>query len=243
MRNKFLLALKNSIYDLVKNPIIIIPSLALFALLTLLSKLSISLNYKLQTTPLLISWLVIFILISISFLSLIFSGIIGMSKEIIEKKSQKYTLMKFLPYSKKFFLKSFLVLAMFIFLYIFIIGVMYGFTKVMIILKPYFTLTPSVFSLISFLIYFTWLAGVVIFFTFTNFYMIIYNLSIRESIKSSFKFVIKNYSGVLSISVLFFMIFFLLSKYSSLWSSAIEFLIVTPYLSLVLSRLIMNAKS
>src|SRR3989344_3103961 len=230
---------KDSLLDFSKNLILVIPSFILFLLLVLISKISVKINYTLSNSITITLWFILFSLIYFLIISFISSGMIGLSKSAVLKKAK---LSEFLIYGKRFWLKNFIILVLFFFIFAILIGLLALYTKLMILLTPYFSLSEKSFKVTTFVLYFIYLIGIVIFFTFSNFFLVINNLKIKESILNSFILVKRNYLSILSISIIFSALFYLTSLLNDFLANIINFIILIPYLTLILTRfLIVNA--
>jgi hypothetical protein len=238
MKSKDLLSVfKRAFYDFGRNPLIVLPGLILFGVFILFSKLAVQVNYKLQSTMSLILWLVIFTAVSFLIMSYLFSSLIGMSKKSTKGKT---TLNDFFFYGKKYLFRNFSILFAFLVLYLLIVGSLFVFTKFMISISGVLTVPENGFKFLSLLIVVAWLLGVIIFFTFSNFYLIIRDISVGKSIIMSRKLVKREYINVLIISVFFFVLFSVLNLFSGIFRDLIGFLVLTPYMSLVLTRFILE---
>ena len=236
IEKSLLLTLKSSINDLYRNVILAIPGLIIVVFFILFRKLSVTLNYKLQTTLLLSSWLVIFVLISMIFLSFAFSGLIGMCALIV--KGKKAGLKDFWKNSGKFWLRNFII--MFI---IFISGYLLGRAAhyLALYIGKGIGLELKAAQILFFLLHLAGLIGLLIFLTFSSFYLILYNYNVKESIKKSIRLVKREYTNTICILLLFFVIYGILYlinyKYINL---LIESLIIVPYFALVLTRFVLE---
>jgi len=227
--------LKKSLYDLYRNPAVILPSLILFVLLTLLSVLSADVNKWLNSNILLTIWLVFFSLLSLLIIAFFFSGLIGMSVEVIRKKSSVFD---FFKYSKKFWLKNFIIIVIIILVYNVIRYLAHNFA---LLIGNALNLSVNLAQGVFFLLYFAGLIGIIIFFTFSSFYLIIENRGILKSIDKSFWLVKKRYIYTLSILILFFLINRILDlSQSDIFIELSNSIIIIPYLSLLLSRFVLN---
>ncbi len=226
----------NSLRDFYKNPLIIVPVFILLAFFTGFSKLSVYIQHYLKTTPLLILWLVLFSLIAFLVMSYFFTALIGFSKEAVKGQAHLSHLWK---YANKFWIKNIPIMAL-ITIVSFIVFQIAVYLAYFIGKALHLLTNPA--AALFFLILFAGLISIIIFFTFSSFNLIIYNLRILESIKKSFIIVKANYFSVLSISVLFFILYSLLEILTSvqpILAGIIKYLLVTPYLSLVLTRFLL----
>jgi len=239
-KNTFVRLFSDSLAYFSQNTILAFPPLILLAVIFLFSKLSTAVNSQLVNTNsfVIILWFIISALIYLALTSFFLSGLIGMSKEAIRKKAK---IKDFFFYSKKFWLKNLLV--------IIIILAVYALINLISIYGVRFIgqslgLEINIATLIFFLVYFIGLSGILIFLTFSSFYLIINNLKIKESIKNSINLVKKNYTFVLSILIIFFIINQLLEIYLVFWNGLLFELLsaifIIPYLSLILTRFVLQ---
>ncbi len=225
----------DSFLDYCKNPIVVFPTLILWIFFAVFSKISVMMNYKLQDSYLLTSWLVLFSIISLLVTSFFLSGLIGICGELIKKKFKKKS---FFYNSRKFWLRNFLVIIIFVILYN---VVRYIAHNAAFFIGKSLSLEVNAAVGMFFLFYFTGILGILIFFSFTSFYLINYNLSVLDSIKKSFFLVKKRYIETLIIFIIFFVINEVIVKFiPSLGVELINALFVVPYLSLILSRFVLT---
>jgi len=231
--NLFTTALK----DFRKNPVIIFPTVALLIFFILFSKLSIKINYSLKSGIALESWLAIFVVISLAVTSYFLSGLIGMSKESIKKRT---AVKDFFSYSKKFWLRNLAVMIVILIVYTAISLIsQFGALGIGRALE----LPLSTATVIFYLLYFAGLVGILIFLTFASFYLVVYNLSIKQSLKKSISFVKSNYLDVLTILVVFFILGQLVNFIGEIDIRIVELInavFLVPYFSLVLTRFILK---
>ncbi len=231
--NLFTTALK----DFRKNPVVIFPTVALLIFFILFSKLSIKINYSLRNAIALQFWLVIFIVVSLAATSYFLSGLIGMSKDSIKKRA---AVKDFFSYSKKFWLRNLAVM----------IVILVAYTAINLIsqfgalgIGRALELPLNTAAVVFYLIYFAGLVGILIFLTFASFYLVVYNLSIRQSFKKSIFFVKSNYLDVLTILVVFFILGQLVNFIGKIDIRLVELInavFLVPYFSLVLTRFILK---
>ncbi len=227
---------KESLSDFIRHPSLLFPPILLFIIISLLSILSVSINHKLSSSLSITLWFIIFTILYLIIISYISATMIGMSRDAA---SRSISIKKVFPYGNKFWLKNLVIILIFILIYFLILGSLYVFTFLMSSLRNYIQITENVFKLLSFLIYFIWLVAVLIFFTFSNFFLVIYNLKIKESILKSISFVKKEYLSILSINVIFFAIFYLLSFWESTISIILTYLL-TAFFILLLTRFLLS---
>lgn len=224
--------LKKALQDYAKNPIILIPCFFLYVFLYLFSKFSVQINYKLQTTALLTGWIILFSLVSLLIMGFLFSGIIGMSYNAIKKRSRIIDMWK---YGKKFWLKNFLII---VFIVILLNANRFVSHNIAFVIGKTMGLEIKPAEILFFIIYFAGLIGIIIFFTFSSFYLVIKNSSLRESLKRSMMLVKKRYLDTLIILVLFFTANSLIGLIKIKIIYEIINLLLVPYLALILSRIV-----
>lgn len=222
-----------SLKDLLKSPLIIILSLLILGIQFLYSKAvtSIPLFNSLQAT-----WtnaLLVQTLTSIPLLlpmSFIYCCMIGLAKRKVEKGKNEV-----LKVAYKKWLKNFLIILILLIVYNVVqwiaFTLAYTFGKLV-------GLSVETAQVVFFLFLFIGLIGIVIFLTFSSFYIVIYQTSIKNSLKKSAIFVKNNYLETLSILILFF-IARELTSYAGVYSQYINAIIITPYLALILTRFLM----
>ncbi len=227
---------KKAFIDFYKNIIVVIPSFILFVFFIIFSWISIEVNYKLSDKTLLILWLVFFSIVSLFFVSFFLSGLIGICSEIVRRKKIKMD--DFLKYSAKFCFNNFIMIAIILIVY----NIMrYLVHNLALIIGQSLNLSLGIAQGFFFILYFAGLAGIIIFLTFSSFYLITKNKSIWQSIKSSALLVKKRYIYTLSIIIVFFVINGLLELLKNvLIIELINALFIVPYLALVLTRFVLS---
>ena len=228
---------RESFKDLIKNPLIIFPGFFLWLFLTLFSKISVSVNQGFTNTIHLSLWLSFFGLVSVIFMSFIFAGLIRVSQEIILTKKTK--IQNFFSGGKKFFFGSVIVT-----LAIIIIGIIIQRTAHFIALQIgkvfQLNLLPALF--IFLVIYFIGLISGLIWLTFANVKLVVENKNAFMAIKSSANLVKKEYLATLSLSVIFFVFFWLTRKFNGIIPELIEYILIIPFLALVLTRFVLASE-
>lgn len=234
MSLKFLAGLfKKSFEIYLKNPYIIIPSVFLWIFIIAFSALSVKLNYILQNTFLLSTWLVIFSILILSIVSFFFSGLIGMCFLSINRKSN---LIDFFKYSKKFWLKNLIVI---IIILLGINTIRYIAHNLGIIIGQSLALDIRIATVLFFILYLGGIIGFLIFFSFCSVYVVAYDLSILDSIKKSFNLVKKNYIETLIILTLYFVISQILERYAArIGVEIINAFFIVPYFAVLLVRFV-----
>jgi hypothetical protein len=234
----FFVVFKESPRGLYKNPQIFIFAAALWGIFRLLSFISVQVNYHLTTTIPIVAWLIVFSIISLAIMSFFFSGIIGFTGEAIHKKAK---FRSFFSSGKKFFLRNFLVLLIIALLSI-AVGRIAHYAALYIGL--FLSLQLNYATALFVLIYFLELIFIVMFFTFAIFFVVLKNETAFKGIKSSFKFVKKEFLATLSLSVILFIFLFLLNKLGGFYAELVEYLIIIPFVAFIFSRFVLeNSKN
>ena len=101
-----------------------------------------------------------------------------------------------------------------------------------------FNLAINSAQVIFVLIYFIGLVGLLIFVTFASPLLIIKDLKFKDSIKSSIKLVKKEYLATLGLSTILFILFFLINKIPGIIGEILEYAVIVPYLSIILTRFV-----
>lgn len=234
MKNHVIKIFKESFHNLFRNPLLIFPSLFLYIIFIIISDISVKINYRLQTTPLLIAWVIFFSVVSLVITSFFLSGLIGMSFQATKRKVK---LRDMWFYSTRFFFPNFILIFIIIALYNLIRYLAHNIA--LLVLKP-FNVPLNIAQGVFFILYFTGLVGIIIFLTFSNFYLIIKDLNITEAIKKSVSLVKKRYTYVLSIIIIFFVVDSLLNLANiKLLYELVSAIFIVPYLSLVLTKFLL----
>ncbi len=233
----FLSLFKESAIDFYKYPIIVIPSLALLLLMIAFSNLSVKVNYSLSNTLSITSWLVFFVLVSLLVISYFLSGIIALSRSIIERK---FKIKMFFNGANKYWIKNFLILLVILIIFNIINVISYA---IAFSIGRLLNLSIQSATLVFFILMFVGIATILLLFTFSSFSLVLFNPSIKESIKKSFKIVGKNYTYILSVFILLFMINELLSLLNSIVEDIIKSALLIPYLMLFFTRLVLTEEN
>jgi len=226
---------KKSFSDFGKNLIITFPTILLFIFLILFSNISVEINNLLNTNILLTIWLVIFSLISLAVIAFFFSGLIGMAYESVRKETKIGDMWS---YSRRLWFKNFLI----IFAVLIVYNVLrYLAHKIALLVGYSLNLEANAATGVFFVLYVAGLMGVIIFLTFSSFYLVIKNKGVWVSIKESARLVKGEYLGTLSI----ILVFFVVNGALSLWDQdaiveVINTLFIIPYMALVLTRFVLN---
>ncbi len=232
--NPFILSFK----DFYKNPLIILVSL----LLLIINKLYANYIYPkipdvFSNIQILNKVLTIHDVISLLIMSFFFSVIIAMSKSAIKGKSKLSDFSSGL----KYLIQNFSIL--FLIYIILFRGINYISIYSALFMGGHLTFTLKIAQILFYLIYVFFLLAILIFFTYSSFYLVANNLSLINSIKSSSIFVKNNYILTLSIFIALFIISQIINYISNInliLSQIIYSAIIVPYLSLLLTRLIIK---
>ncbi|MEK6855146.1 MAG: hypothetical protein AABX73_02905 [Nanoarchaeota archaeon] len=233
-REKFFKLFFDSGKDFYKKYWVIGPSILLWLVLGGLSKLSVFVNYKLNNSSFIAIWFVLLSLFTLGAMAFLFSGLIGISRYAAENK--RSLLREFFLDAKKFFFRNFCIIIIIAFVSA-LIGRITHYTT--LFAGRFLELSILSAQIIFVLIYFLLLVGILIFFSFSSFYLVIYNLSLKESIKNSFSLVRREYLSVLTLTIIFFLAFFFLGRVEGLLGELIEYVILIPYVSLLMVRFVL----
>ena len=215
----FFSLIANSFRDVYKNPFLLAIAVVLWALITFLSKFSALINSKISNSVFLIISLVIFSIVLFCVLSFFLSGLITISA------TKKINFKDFYRGGTKFLFGN-LIMLLLIALITTAIGRIAD--RGAFYIGNFLKLSLLNAQITFFLIYFIGLLGFLIFFTFSCFYLTVYNLKIRESIKKSFKLVKREYLPTLTITVVLVCIVFFVYKLPKLYSELLEYALVLP---------------
>ncbi|MBS3098841.1 hypothetical protein J4462_01365 [Candidatus Pacearchaeota archaeon] len=232
---EFFSLFRESFKDLIRRPALIIPGLFLWVLISILSKISVSVNYKLTNSVHIISWLIVFSIVSLSLMSFIFSGLIGFSGHVIKKKS--FTAKEFFGFGERFWLQNFFVMLMILVVTI-LIGRIAHFLAAGIGGK--FDLAYGTAVFIFVLIYFIGLIAGLIWFTFGNFMVVLKDSRAFGGVRASASLVKKEYLATLSLNVLLFAALWLVRNVEGVAIELLEYGLVVPYLSLLFGRFVLG---
>jgi len=226
----FGLLIKNSFLQLLNNPVIILPSLALLLVLTLISKLLKPLTLLLTKNSEHIIWLSINSLFYLAIISFFFAYLLTLCFFIIKKNKISH----FFIYKKAIHVWP----RNFINTLIISLSWMVAFTLSTIIGKIFLSVNVYL-SIISFLFtMFLFMAGGIIFLAFTNVFTITHDFSIIQSTKASISLVKKQYHPVFFLLLLVYLVNLIVSKiFPELITEIIKTIIIVPCFALILVHL------
>jgi hypothetical protein len=217
----------------VKKPSLILSGLILWAILWGISLTGKFLAPNFQTTVVNIAWTVAVAFVSFVVGAYFLAGMIGAAKENKEKSKWQ-----FFSTANKFWLKNFFVI-LFILLVSMVVWVIAVYGARYVGRAIGLDTAKAVIVFIS--VYFIGLVGVLIFFTFSSFLLVIKNLNIFRAVGESVKLVRRKYLATLSLSVLFFVLFFVLDWVKNFVGDILLFGLLLPYFVAVLTRFVETA--
>jgi len=213
---------------LIRNPVIAIPGLVLWAILLGISKISVKVNYNLSNSISLTAWVILIALVTYLFMAFTFAGIIGMGHKAFKGRVK---IADFIESAKKFGLKNYSIILIIIVLSILIGRIaFYGATYI----GRAFNLGLGAAEAVFILIYFAGLIGILIFFTFSSFFLVIDNLSVKESIRRSFRLVKREYPSTVALSLVLFVLAYLVRRIPTDVGGIVEYGLAIPFFALVL---------
>jgi len=225
---------KDSLYAYLKNPVLIVPTGILLILLVAFSNFSVFLNKVLTSEIQLKIWLVVYTLISIIVVSFLLSALIGISGEAIRSKAK---LKNSFHYARKYEIKNLVLIVIFLVSYNIINFVTFH-SSLFISKALNLEVESAKWIFLSF--YFVGLIGVIIFLTFSSFYLVLKNKTIVGSIKSSARLVEKRYIETLCVILVFFVIYKIFDLIDiRVVTEIINAVFIVPYFSLVLTKFIL----
>ncbi|MBI5804310.1 hypothetical protein HY450_03635 [Candidatus Pacearchaeota archaeon] len=232
---KFVEVLREGFEDFYNSPVIMVPAIFLWLGVSLLSAISERVNFGLGGSWKIIVWFVFSSAIFLVLLAYAFSGIIGMCRVSLKRKTN---LGDFVANADKFFLRNFLVI-----LIIVAVGAAVGQVAYYLafFIGKSLNFGVNAARALYLLIYFAELVGAVIFFTFSNFCLVIYETKLIGAIKHSFSIVKKEYLATLVLSVLLFVIIFLLGWVPGIFGELIEYILIIPLVSSIFTRFVVES--
>jgi len=234
---KFFDMFKDGAKDFYGNPKIVFPGIIIGVFFLFVSKYGERIKNILGTTYPNIVWTIVVAIVSLVVMGYVFAGLIGMSKIVVKERNGKVGLRDFSLNANKFWFRNFVI--MFVIALVSVVIERAAFYGGFFIGKI-FGIGNGGAQFIFMMIYFIGLIGILIFLTFGSFYLVIYDLKVRESLSKSVRFVKREYLAVLSLSVILFVILFFLNQISGYLGDALEYLVFVPYISLILTRFVMG---
>lgn len=229
--------ISSAFQDLIKNPWLAIPPAFLLVFTIAFSRFSVFFNYRLTSNFESTAWLIFYSILSLMVLSYLFTGLISLSKKAVKKES--FSFKDFFASANRFWMKNFLI--------VLIVLVVYNILRLVshyaaFYIGKAFQLPLSQASFVFYLIYFAGLALVIIYLALASFVLVIFESSVGKSIKKSIELVRSNYLFIFSIFVIFFVIDSLINMINApLIQEIIDSLIIIPYLSLILTRIVLTS--
>ncbi len=235
VKNKLLNIFRESSKKYLGNIWIVLPSVFLWIFLVAFSKLSVKVNYQIQSTFILSVWLVFYSLVYVLVVSFFLSGLVALCASLFRNQKRN-----FLSSAYKFWMKNFVIIIFYILVYNCVRIVSHY--SVFYIGKA-LNIPTNYASVLFFIVYFAGMLGILIFLTFSSFCLVIYNKSIFASIKKSIEIVKKNYIETLSVLVLLFAINKLLyHNLDFIWIEIIDAFLIVPYLAIILTKFVVDSK-
>lgn len=228
--------MRESFLNLFEKPILFIPGVLLFAAFYAFTRIGGRVGYMLQTTPQNVQWVVFSTILLLIFLSVFSVFMISISRNVSEKK--KYSEGIYDSFWKKLaavFVLIFMLLVLFNLMNL----TLWLFTRFMISMSPRFTVSLGVFRFLSTLISFVWVAGVIVFFSFSSFFAVAKNNKIRESVKNSFKLAKKEYLAVLSFTVLMFIVTSLIGFLNGFYGDVANYVLILPFTFVFMTKFVL----
>ncbi|MFH1802140.1 MAG: hypothetical protein ABH864_01675 [archaeon] len=218
--------------ELFSRPIFIVISLVLGLLITFVSILGKTITPGLESTFSNVAWTAVAGLIVLALVSYVSAGLIGLER--------KDGLKEFFSVAKKFWLGNLVIsLTVVILSNVLLSGSIYLFTRLMLSIRPAFEVTnETVLWVLPRFIVLIWLMGVIIFFTFSNVFLVVEKLRVRKAIKRSFKFVKREYPATLFLVISFWIVYRLVNQIGGFMGDVVIYGLVFPYFVLVLTKFV-----
>jgi len=236
--NKFVVRFAESLEDFFRSFWVAIAGLVLLGVVWGMGKLGGKIAPSLLTSTSNIAWTVIYFLVLSIVGVFIFSGLIGVAGKVVKKKKSCWD--DFFINGKKFWFSNFLVLVLLLILFNGMNLFLLGFRELMIWLSPRFEVSAMMFRNLSYLIAFAYLIVFFVFFSFTQFFVVLKNRSVWGGVKDSWKFVKMNYLETLVLLVVFGVLFKLLSGIGGVVEMIVVYAFGLPYLSLLWTRFVLR---
>lgn len=232
MMNKIPNIIKESVIFSLTNPILFIPLVLVFIYTLVLDFVSSRVISTFSTQTPFYIWLGFTLILSLFVFSYALSCSINLSLSN-NKKSNKLSLFR-ISFKRLFSIAGILIIIFLAYNLIRFIA-HYG----AFITGNIFSLSLQPAQIIFYIIYFAGLITLITFLTFSSFFCIKNKLPISKSIFSSISFVRNNYLETLIVLVIFFIIYQLIGLITNqLLSDAINTIIITPILILILASMI-----
>ena len=226
----FTLLIKNSFLQLLNNPVIILPSLALLLVLTLISNLLKPLTLLLTKNSEHIIWLALNSLFYLAIISFFFAYLLTLCFFIIKKNkiSHFFIYKKTLHVWPRNFINTLII--SFCWMIAFALSTTIG--KLFLSVNVYLSIISFLFTM------FLFMAGGIIFLAFTNVFTITHDFSIIQSTKASISLVKKQYHPVFFLLLLVYLVNLIVSKiFPELITEIIKTIIIVPCFALTLVHL------
>jgi len=230
----FISDLKESVRAFAFNPILFVPMILLFIVTYALSNLSYTINHSLTENYKIIIFTIIYSLALLSVISFFLVTLISLAAQSL---SGKPIFRKALAQAGKHWFRGLISILIIMIVFVFIWSVAnYG----VLYLGQFLNLGTKSAELLFFLVYFGGIIGILTFFTLSNFYIVLKELPLRQSISASFGKVKRNYPFVLSVYVVFYVINEITLLAGQTISEMIGLFIITPLLAILFSRLVVT---
>ena len=229
----FIKTFRDSALSLFRNPILPLAGLLILGFLISLSNLSVYVNKilvskALNTTPVLVSWTIVFSLIFFAIVSFFLSGLIASAK------SQSINILLFLRNSVKYWLKTWILVILGVLIYN---AINWGSYLIASKLGKLLNLPLNSARIIFILVYFAGLL-LALFLAYSNIFIVLKENSIIRSLKNSIKLTKKIYLETLFVFVIFFAFSYLVNLISqNLIKELINSAVLFPLLVCILVRL------
>ncbi|MFH1290173.1 MAG: hypothetical protein ABIH92_02075, partial [Nanoarchaeota archaeon] len=218
------------------NPLMIVGSLLLGVILFVISELGEKLAINFQTTLSNILWTAFFSLVFLVLVSYFIAGLIGMALKSV-KGEVKWK--DFSSNANRFWFKNFQVMLLIVIVSI-LIGRIAHYVAMFIGRMAGLSLEAAL--LLFVLIYFAGLIGVLIFFTFSSFLLVKENLKVRKSVRRSFALVRREYLATLSLTIILFVIYYLLGWIPGIVGDVVVYGLALPYFVWILTKFVVSIK-
>lgn len=230
---EFFSLIKESLKEIYGKPLIVLLSLVLWAVLFGVSKIGGSFAYDLTTTGGNVGWSIFVSIVAMLVISFIFSGMIGIVK------SKKEMWKSLLDNSRKFVFRNFIVMLIILIITIAVFWVSFGLAFG---IGRLFAMQPQTAAVVFALLYFIGLVGILIFFTFSSFYLVIENLKVGASLRKSFKLVGREYLATLSLLVILFVLGYLFNLIPGIYGELLIYLLLVPFVVTVMTKFVLREK-